>query len=517
MKITDKLRFSPFLPGTILITAVLAFLIVASPAAWAQGEQEASPQQAQKTELTEAEKQLRTRQYTEMIRQVFVFVEQNYVEEIDSSKLYEGAMKGIMDAMGDQHTTYLDPSQMRSLNDTTIGNFGGVGLSISKPIESTPEKPAYVEVASPIEDTPGWKAGIQAGDLIVSIDGTSTPDISMDDVLSRLRGEVGKSVDLVIRRGKNMEFPVTLVRALIEVPTIKFGMIGNDIGYLRIIEFTPQTAERVQTALDSFAKSGYKSLLIDLRNNPGGLITSVADVADKFIDYGTIVSTKSRIASENRVYSASPKNTTVPKGMPIVVLINKGSASASEILSGALKDDRLAYLVGENTYGKGSVQNVIPLPLNEDGIKLTTARYYTPSDSNIDKVGIPPDREVLFPPLSEDEEKAYLELMQTTEIADYVEAHPNMSDANIASYAQALQKRYNLELRVLRKLISNEVYRTKTQPLYDLDYDIQLQEAIKILRTESFSSLMKKTKTISELQAEAAKKEAAEKKAKAEQ
>ena len=497
--------------------AVAAFLLVLSSSACANAQQEATKTEetktTNKTQLSQSEKALKTRQYTEMMRSVFTFVEQNYVDEVDPTVLYEGAMKGIMDALGDPYTVYLDTSQMRSMTDTTVGNFGGVGLSISKAPVSTPEKPAYVEVVSPIENTPGWKAGIQAGDLILSIDGTNTADITMDEVLALLRGEVGKSVKVHMKRGKNMEYDVTLVRAIIEVPTVKYEMIGSDIGYLRIIEFTPQTPERVQEALDSFAKSGYKSLIIDLRNNPGGLITSVVSVADKFIDSGTIVSTKSRLQSENMSFTAKKGNTTAPRNMPIVVLINKGSASASEILSGALKDDHLAYLVGENTYGKGSVQQVIPLNLNNDGIKLTTARYYTPSDSNIDKVGIPPDREVLFPVLSEEEEKTYLKIFQSDEISKYVEAHPNMTQADIAAYAKTLKKTYNLEERVLRKLVSNEVYRTKTQPLYDLDFDIQLVAAIDILRKESFPSLMRKTKTISELQQEAKQKAEKEKKA----
>lgn len=499
------------------VFAVVAFLLVLSSSACANAQQESSKAEDTKTgnskQVSQAEKALKTRQYTEMMRSVFSFVEQNYVDEVDPTVLYEGAMKGIMDALGDPYTVYLDSSQMRSMNDTTVGNFGGVGLSISKASVSTPEKPAYVEVVSPIENTPGWKAGIQAGDLILAIDGTNTADITMDEVLARLRGEVGKPVKVHMKRGKNMEYDATLIRAIIEVPTVKYEMIGNDIGYLRIIEFTPQTPERVQEALDSFAKSGYKSLIIDLRNNPGGLITSVVSVADKFIDSGTIVSTKSRLQSENMAFTAKKATTTAPRSMPIVVLINKGSASASEILSGALKDDHLAYLVGENTYGKGSVQQVIPLNLNNDGIKLTTARYYTPSDSNIDKVGIPPDREVLFPALTEEEEKAYLKVYQSDEIKKYVESHPNMSQSDIAAYAKTLKKTYNLEERVLRKLISNEVYRTKIQPLYDLDYDIQLVAAIDILRKESFVSLMRKTKTISELQEEAKKKAENEKKA----
>lgn len=499
------------------VLAVAAFLLVLSSSACANAQQESSEKETSNNnssaQLSQSEKALKTRQYTEMMRSVFSFVEQNYVDEVDPTVLYEGAMKGIMDALGDPYTVYLDSSQMRSMTDTTVGNFGGVGLSISKAATSTPEKPAYVEVVSPIENTPGWKAGIQAGDLILAIDGTNTADITMDEVLALLRGEVGKSVKVHMKRGKNMEYDATLVRAIIEVPTVKYEMIGNDIGYLRIIEFTPQTPERVQEALDSFAAAGYKSLLIDLRNNPGGLITSVVSVADKFIDSGVIVSTKSRLQSENMSFSAKKITTTAPRGMPIVVLINRGSASASEILSGALKDNHLAYLVGENTYGKGSVQQVIPLNLNNDGIKLTTARYYTPSDSNIDKVGIPPDREVLFPNLTEAEEKAYLKLYESDEIKKYVENHPNMSSADIASYAKTLKKNYNLEERVIRKLISNEVYRTKVQPLYDLDYDIQLVAAIDILRKESFVTLMRQTKTISELQAEAKKKADAEAKA----
>lgn len=503
--------YSFYKSGRIAFMAILFFLFIFSSNVFAQADKESTES---KEELTQAEKALLSRQYTDMLRSVFTFLEQNYVDEIDSTKMYEAAMSAIMDSVGDPYTAYLDEPSMRSLNDTTVGNFGGVGLSISKLNVSTPENPAYVEVASPIEDTPGWKAGIQAGDLIISINGVSTPDISMEEVLGMLRGKVGEPVDLRIRRGKNMEFDVTLIRAIIEVPTVKYQMMDNDLGYLRIIEFTPQTAERVQQALDNFAAASYKGLIIDLRNNPGGLITSVVEVADKFIEEGVIVSTKSRIASENRAFYAKKANTTVPKNLPIVVLINQGSASASEILAGALKDYHLAYLVGENTYGKGSVQQVIPLNLNNDGIKLTTARYYTPSDANIDKVGIPPDREILLPVFNEEEEKAYLALLESKEVEAYVEKHKNMSDYEIAEYAKTLKKKYDLELRVLRKVIWLEVYKTKNQPLYDLDYDLQLQAAVDILKNESFSSLIKKTKTIHQLQDDAAKNEAKEAKEK---
>lgn len=464
---------------------------------------------AQSSSKTASDSEKSARQYMELMNGVFDFVQRNYVDEVDPVVLYHGALKGMLEALNDPYTLYLDSSSFRNLNDTTKGEFGGVGLSISKAFESTPEKPAYVEVASPVEDTPGFKAGIQAGDLIISANGTDTSKITMEEVLDILRGPVGEKVDLVIRRGKNIEFPVTLTRAIIEVPTVKFGTIknGDEIsGYIRIIEFTPQTAERVQQALDSFKKEKIANLIIDLRNNPGGLITSVAEVADKFIDKGPIVSTKSRLAFENTVFTASARKTTF-KGLPIIVLINRGSASASEILAGALKDNHLAYLVGERTYGKGSVQQVLPLS-STDGIKITMARYYTPSDTNIDKIGIPPDEEILFPVLTKEGEEQYTELFKSNEIAKYVEGHQNMKESDIAKYAALLKEKYTeIDEASLRKLVRNEVNRTKGTMLYDLDYDIQLNKALEILRTEDFDELVKNTKTLKELQDEAKAKE----------
>ena len=442
-------------------------------------------------------------QYVKKLNSVFDFVQQNYVDEIDPRILYEGALKGMLDAIGDPYTLYLDPDYMRDLSDTTSGSFGGVGLSISKATESTPAKPAYVEVASPIEDTPGAKAGIQAGDMITAIDGLPTPSMTMNEVLSHLRGEVGAPVTVTILRGTNMKFDVTLVRALIEVPTVKYGMIeGTKIGYARLIQFTPDTATRLQDALDSFEKNGYKGLIIDLRDNPGGLITSAVDVADKFIDNGPIVSTKSRLLFENAQFTANKEKTTAKQGMPIVVLINRGAASASEIVSGALKDYHLAYLVGERTYGKGSVQQVIPLS-NTDGIKITMARYYTPSDMNIDKIGIPPDLEIKnLKEFTEDEEKIYVDLIKSEIINKAAESKPNMTEADIALEAAAIAKKYPLNERLIRRLIRIQVQKTQPSVLYDLDYDLQLNEALKVIQSKDYSTMLKNTKTLRELQEE---------------
>lgn len=446
-------------------------------------------------------------QYMRKINSVFDFVQQNYVDEIDPVVLYEGALKGMFEALGDPYSVYLDSDYMRDLTDTTEGSFGGVGLTISKPVESTPEKPAYVEVASPLEDSPGAKAGIRAGDLIVAVEGRPTPELTMNEVLGLLRGEVGTPVTITILRGTNMRFDVRLVRALIEVPTAKYGMIeGTKIGYVRLIEFTPETPIRFQDALDSFEENGYKSLIIDLRDNPGGLINSVVDVADKFIDKGVIVSTKSRIAIENMEFKASKDKTTARKNIPIVVLINKGSASASEILSGALKDYKMAYLVGENTYGKGSVQQVRQLS-DTDGFKLTMARYYTPSDVNIDKIGIPPDLEITnMESLTKEQEDNYVKLVEDRIIEKLVEDNPEMTEKQISENAKVISNDTKIDARIIRKIIRNQVTKYST-PLYDLDYDLQLNEAIKIVSNPDFNTLLKKTKTLKQLQQEKEDKE----------
>lgn len=450
-------------------------------------------------------------QYVKKLNSVFDFVLQNYVDELDPKILYEGALKGMLDAIGDPYTLYLDPSTMRDLNDTTSGSFGGVGLSISKAVESTPGKPAYVEVASPIDDTPGAKAGIQSGDLIIAIDGNPTDTMSMNDVLNHLRGEIGTPVTVTILRGASMKFDVTLIRALIEVPTVKYGMIeGTKIGYARLIQFTPETAIRLQDALDSFEKANYKGLIIDLRDNPGGLITSAVDVGNKFIDEGPIVSTKSRLLFENQQFTATKNKTTVKKDIPIVVLINKGAASASEIVSGALKDYHLAYLVGERTYGKGSVQQVIPLS-STDGIKITMARYYTPSDTNIDKIGIPPDLEVVnLPKFSEEEEKKYVEMINSNIITETVDKYHNMTEAEITAEAKKIAEKYPFDQRLLRRLLRVQVQKSQPSALYDMDWDLQLKEAINVINKGNFSNLVKNTKTLKQLQDEIEAKKAEE-------
>jgi carboxyl-terminal processing protease len=423
------------------------------------------------------------------------------VEEVDPQALYEGAMTGMLNALGDPYTSFLPESEMTDLNDTTQGSFGGVGLYISKPVGERPDgKPPYVEVASPIEDTPGWRAGINPGDLIIEIDGESSDTLTMDEVLARLRGTPGAGVKLLIRRGEKLEFPVTLVRAVIEVPTTKYAMIG-DTGYLKLITFTPMTVDRARDAISEFQTKQYKSLILDLRNNYGGLLNSAVDISSLFLDGGVVVSTKSRIPAENHTFSAR-RSPLVGAEIPVIVLINRGSASASEIVAGALKDRGRAYLVGEKSFGKGSVQQVYPL--DKSGFKITTARYYTPSDVNIDKIGIPPDREVGFPEYTDADAEKLNELIKANRIADFIKDKPEASSGEINAFAGILAREYQLDVPLLRRLIRNEQNRTTIAPVYDLEYDVQLQEAVNILRGGTYGTLMKAAKTLKALQEDAA-------------
>jgi carboxyl-terminal processing protease len=437
---------------------------------------------------------------------VFEFIQRHYVEEVDPETLYEGAMTGMFDSLGDPYSAFLQESDMADLSENVIqGSYGGIGLYISKPVRERPDgKPLYVEVASPIEDTPGWRAGIKPGDLIIEIDGETTDVLSMDDVLARLKGPPEVEIKLLIRRGKNLEFPVSVTRAIIEVPTVKQAMIGN-IGYIRLISFSAMTADRTREALEKIKAQGYSSLIVDLRNNYGGLLQAAVGVSDLFLSGGVVVSVKSRIASENSVFNAH-RNTLVAPDIPIVVLINRGSASASEILAGALKDRGRAYLVGEKSFGKGSVQQVYPL--DQTGFKITTARYYTPSDVNIDKIGIPPDREVLFPEFTEEDSEKLSELITANRIPVFVEQNPDAGPAQVDQFARSLNGEYALDISLLKRLIREEQNRTLIAPVYDLEYDVQLQEAVNILRGDAYNALMKTAKTLKDLQNEAAEEEA---------
>ena len=477
-----------WIAATVIFCALFTFALI--PGAAAQGNI-ASSGTANTAQV---------RNYTSIMQNVFDFIIRNYVEEVDPRTLFEGAMNGMFGALEDPYSSFLTESDMSDMNDTTQGSFGGVGLNITQSVGARPDgKPRYVEVASPIEDTPGWRAGINPGDWITEINGIPTDTLNMDEVLGMLRGTPGESVRLVIKRGERMEFPVTITRAIIEVPTVKHAMIG-DTGYLKLLTFTPMTADRAREAINEFQANNYRSLILDLRNNYGGLLNSAVEISNLFLDGGLVVRTRSRIRSENRDFNAV-RPTLVPADIPVIVLINRGSASASEIVAGALKDRGRAYLVGEKTFGKGSVQQIYPL--SNTGFKLTTARYFTPSDVNIDKIGIPPDREVLFPEYTEEDAEKLNELINANRIPEFVAQNPRAGTAQVEAFAVSLEAEYNLNLSLLKRMIRNELNRTVIAPVYDLEYDVQLQEALNILQSGSYNNLIINSRTLRALQEEA--------------
>ena len=420
-----------------------------------------------------------TQAYIGTIGDMFQYIRDNYVDadKAQPKALYEGALKGMFEALGDPNSAYHNMSEWRKISDTTTGTFGGVGLVISK-VEKV-----GAEVDSAIEGTPAYKAGISAGDIIAKVNGTSVAELAIDAIVDKLRGVPRTDVTVTVKRGDSIVFDATITRDIIEVPTVKFAMMPGNIGYLRIAEFTPQTAERSRAGIQSFIDAGYTGMILDLRGNPGGLLTASVDVANLFIDQGLIVQRKSeRVASENFLYNARKNRIMVDPKIPIVVLVDRGSASASEIVSGALRDYHRATLFGEKTYGKGSVQTVEAL--GDGGFRLTTSRYYLPSGVTIDKVGIEPDNKIAEPELTDAEQKALNDLLNGASLKDFVKANPKPTEAQLGRFvAEMHAKGIALNDRYLRKLIRNQGNRTNNNPpLYDLDFDIVLQAAVKALQ-----------------------------------
>lgn len=434
-----------------------------------------------------------TDQAIDTFEAVLRFIQQNYVDEVDPQVLLEGALSGMFESLDDPYSAYLDAQEMRGLTDTTTGEFGGVGMYISKEnTEDDDPRAGFVTIVAPIEDTPAFRAGVRAGDLIIAVrdenddEFQSTEGLSIDEVVDLLRGTPGTRVTIRVRRGRRAEFPITLERAVIEVPTVKYAMAPGDIGFLRIIQFTPRTADRIEEAVAFFEENDYTGMIIDLRSNPGGLLDGVVRVADLFFERGTIVGTSGRVPQENERFSATP-GTAISDDVPIVVMIDEGSASAAEILAGALQDRSRAYLIGETTFGKGSVQQV--RRIGAGGFRLTMSRYYLPSGRFIDEVGVSPDRVVEPPELSDDEQEVYAELVTSERIPRWVEENREPSEADVDRFVERLQSDgFDLPDRWIELTIRDEVNRqNNVQIVYDLEFDEVLQEAIRLLRTGEVS------------------------------
>jgi carboxyl-terminal processing protease len=316
---------------------------------------------------------------------VFARIKADYVETVEDKVLLENAIRGMLTGL-DPHSAYLDQEQFKELQVGTSGEFGGLGIEVGM-------EDGFVKVIAPIDDTPAQRAGVQAGDLIIRLDDTPVKGMTLNEAVKLMRGKPGTDIVLtIVREGQEKPLKLTINRAVIKVKSVRQRVLEDGFGYVRISQFQATTADNLVEAVDALKKEGkLRGLILDLRNNPGGVLNGAVAVSDAFLDKGLIVYTEGRIADSRLRFNATPDD--IADGAPLVVLVNQGSASASEIVAGALQDHRRAIVVGTRTFGKGSVQTIVPLN-NGTAVKLTTARYYTPNGRSIQAEGIVPDIEL---------------------------------------------------------------------------------------------------------------------------
>ena len=321
----------------------------------------------------------------DLFGEVLEKINKEYVDEVNPSESMDSAINGLLQSL-DPYSAYMSPETFDEMQTETSGKFGGLGIEVS--MES-----GVVKVISPIDDTPASKAGIKAGDYIIKINNTQVQGKSLSEAVDLMRGPVGSPIELTIRRrGEKKALTFNIVREIIQIRSVKSDLIKNSIGYIRLTSFNENSSKQIKKEIKKLEEDkNVNSYILDLRNNPGGLLSQAIKISDFFLDSGEIVSTKSRKTSENKKWFANKGDIT--NGKTLIVLINYGSASASEIVAGALKDHKRAIILGENSFGKGSVQSIIPLK-NKGAIRLTVAKYYLPSGKSISEVGVLPDIEI---------------------------------------------------------------------------------------------------------------------------
>ncbi len=386
---------------------------------------------------------------------VFERVKNDYVREVKDAELVESAINGMLMAL-DPHSSYLNPKNFSDMQVSTRGEYGGLGLEVTM-------EEGLVKVISPMDGTPAAKAGIKTGDLIATIDGMQIQGLTLSEAVDKMRGPVNSQIRLtILRKGEKKPLDITITRAVIRVESVRWKQEG-DIAYIRITTFNEQTEDGIERAVDQTkAKIGnrLKGIVVDLRNNPGGLLDQAISVSDAFLDQGEIVSTRGRRAGDTQRYNA--RSGQIFSSVPVVVLVNEGSASASEIVAGALQDQKRARVVGTRSFGKGSVQTVIPLSGGVDGaLRLTTAKYYTPSGRSIQATGIDPD--ILVEQKAEDDSEA--------------EAKDRLSEANLPKHLDAQEGG--------RKPHVGPVVKPKAGEKFD---DFQLTYALRLLRGQEIVS-----------------------------
>ncbi len=398
-------------------------------------------------------------------------IQNEYIEKVEPSQLIEGAIKGMIESLEDPYSHWMNEEIYNEMKQEKEGEFGGIGIQIT--IEDN-----FLTIISPLEGTPASKAGLEPKDRIINIDGESVEEITLTEAMRKLRGDPESKVRMTIqRREEDNPLKFIITRAIIKFSSIKEEIFKENIGYVKIIGFANEnTAEDLRKALLRLKTLQAEALILDLRYNPGGLLNQAIEVADQFLSSGVIVSIEGRDSSQNQVYSAH--NQEEENKLPLIVLINQGSASASEIVASAIKDNKRGTLLGEKTFGKGTVQTIIPIN-REGAIALTSAKYYTPSKISIEGEGIEPDIMVeAFKPTQEEKE-ILVKLKESKLIEKFLAQYPYWEQANLTSLRNELEKEgITVEKRLLQRFLRQEDKNKDN----DILNDLQLLEAIEILR-----------------------------------
>jgi carboxyl-terminal processing protease len=403
----------------------------------------------------------------ELFSYTLTTIQADYVEKLEPKELIYGSLKGMLNSL-DAHSQFLEPEEYKELRTETQGKFGGLGIEISI-------RDGLLTIISPLEGTPAWDAGIQAGDRIVKIEGELTRNITLNDAVKKLRGEPGTDIEITILREKTFEIKdYTITREIIHIQDVKYPQIlKDDIAYIRLTEFREDSAEEFRAALDDLKEQGANALILDLRNNPGGLLNVAIKITEEFLESGKlIVSTKGRREAQNT--ETRSDNTNHLFEWPMVVLINEGSASGSEILAGALKDNQRAIIIGTQSFGKGSVQSVIPLP-DGSGLRLTTSKYFTPSGKSIHGKGITPDIVLEKEEIpKEEEDSSEKKIDKIFENVEKYDEEKDGSETDEEAKAEEIKERLLADnqvqsaisvlkgIRVYQKYLSDEPVQTET-------------------------------------------------------
>ena len=418
---------------------------------------------------------------------LYRLVERDFLFDIDHKEVYESMAKGLFTGLADEYSAYIVSKDAADFSEDTSGTYGGIGAYISKNYleyrDFTDPKTYMVNITSVFPGSPAEASGLRSGDLISHIDGESVEDWEADEASKALKGTPNTPVVLTIRRGAST-FEVTVIRKIVSIPTVSSDVLDNNIGYLRIIQFTTTTGEQVRKDMVELLQQGISSLIIDLRDNPGGIVDATMNIADMLLSDETIVHVNSKDSKNNRTYVSSSR-TLVPENMPVVVLVNGGSASSSEILAGALKDNDRATLIGTTTFGKGLIQ--IVSPFGDGYYTLTTSQYRTPDGNDIHELGIPVDIEIEDLEIEEEQMDAYMEFLNSDVLSDFVEEHPEFTKENIELFINTIVGDEPIfDLDIYRLLLRREyLYEVPydERPVADTEYDRVLKRAIEFLET----------------------------------